>query len=97
MAQAEQVTTTKKLNPPQKQDIANWVSDAVHKLQDQSGMVIKSFATCGITGGSQLSTADHEQSQQCLTLMMKLIQTIPLQTNLKVLIINCNFSIIVQL
>ena len=66
MAQAEQVTTTKKLNPPQKQDVANWVSDAVHKLQDQSGMVIKSFATCGITGGSQLSTADHEQSQQCL-------------------------------
>ena len=49
MTQAEQVTTNKKLKPPQKADVANWVSDALCQLQDRPDMVIHSFTACGIS------------------------------------------------
>ena len=47
--QAEQVIATKKLKPPQKADVANWVSDAVRQFQDCPDMVINSFTACGIS------------------------------------------------
>ena len=49
MTQSENLTSSKKLQPPQKADVAKWISSAVHKLQDKPDIVINSFAACGIS------------------------------------------------
>ena len=64
MAQADQVTTTKKLNSPRKEDAASWVSDAVCRLQHQPVMIINSFAACGISDKPLPPTAALAESQQ---------------------------------
>ena len=52
-AQAEQVVSTKKLKPPQKADVANWVSDRICQLQDRPDIIINSFGVCGISDSIQ--------------------------------------------
>ena len=39
---------TKKLKPPQKEDVASWISSALEELQDKPDMVVRSFEACGI-------------------------------------------------
>ena len=67
MAQAEQVTSARKLNPSRKKDIASWGSDAVCQLQDQLVMIINSFAACGITD-DELDADNHFADEPVLIL-----------------------------
>ena len=54
IGQSESVVSTQKLKPPQKADVADWISDALRQLQEKPDMISRSFAACGITGGSQV-------------------------------------------
>ena len=47
--QSSQLQTQKKLKPPQKQDVAHWISDGMKQLQQRPDMIEKSFEACGIT------------------------------------------------
>ena len=64
MSQAEIVTSNKKLKPPQKEDIANWVSDALHQLQEKSDMIKHSFVVCGISGSAAVHPSTIREGQQ---------------------------------
>jgi len=64
MTQAEQVTTNKKLKPPQKADVANWVSDALRQLQDRPDMVIHSFTACRISDTTEARPTTLLEGQQ---------------------------------
>ena len=48
------MVSTKKLKPPHKADVANWVSDGIHQLQDRPDMIINLFGMCGISDLVQL-------------------------------------------
>lgn len=36
------------MKPPQKEDVASWISSALEELQDKPDMVVRSFEACGI-------------------------------------------------
>ena len=50
---------TKKLKPPQKEDVASWILSALEELQDKPDMVVRSFEACGI-----LNCLDSEVRQR---------------------------------
>ena len=64
MTQSENVTSNKKLKPPQKADVANWISDAVLQLQDKPDMVINSFSACGISDQAEARPSSLLEGQQ---------------------------------
>ena len=55
--QSSQLDSSKKIKPPQKQDVTHWVSDGIQKLQEKTDMIEKSFDVCGITS--------HRSDQFC--------------------------------
>ena len=64
MTQSENVTSNKKLKPPQKADVANWISDAVLQLQDKPDVVINSFSACGISDQAESRPSSLLEGQQ---------------------------------
>ena len=48
LTRSNNVTSNKKLKPPQKADVASWVSNALIQLQDRPDMVTNSFSACKI-------------------------------------------------
>lgn len=89
MTQAEQVIVTKMLKPPQKADVADWISDALSQLQDWPDIVKNSFAVCGISNTTESVQLLCLRVSSILILMMKLV-TIYLWMNLKELIMTYN-------
>ena len=64
ITQSEDVTSNKKLKPPQKVDVASWVSDALIQLQDRPDMVTNSFSACGISDEAEVHPSTLLEGRQ---------------------------------
>ena len=48
MTQSQSLTTSRKIQKPQKEAVSHWISDGLRQLQEKPDMVIRSFSACGI-------------------------------------------------